>query len=256
MIGRDRLSGSVMSVWKYSLGLLLSLAVCAVGASDSAHDEEDPSVGATIPLYKGKETVHVMHRGRAVRVKRVQDRDYELNGYFAKTSRECPPFCLGAIEVDPQVKTVGEVEVLKFMETKVRDGEGMLVDARTPSWHSKGTIPSSINIPFTQLSKGINEPEMIEAMKRFGAKPRKNKGGMMRAFEEIGLIDGKYKTTDWDFTESKELILWCNGPACGQSPRAIKGLLKAGYPADKVFYYRGGMQVWLLFGLTTVLPEG
>jgi len=49
-------------------------------------------------------------------------------------------------------------------------------------------------------------------------------------------------------------VLWCNGPACGQSPRAIRGLLKVGYPADRIYYYRGGMQMWQLWGLTTVIP--
>ncbi|MGD8572392.1 MAG: rhodanese-like domain-containing protein, partial [Gammaproteobacteria bacterium] len=45
------------------------------------------------------------------------------------------------------------------------------------------------------------------------------------------------------------------GMWCGQSPRAIKGLLKLGYPAEKISYYRGGMQSWQMLGLTVVIPE-
>ncbi len=61
---------------------------------------------------------------------------------------------------------------------------------------------------------------------------------------------------NWDFSECKELVLWCNGPHCGQSPRAIKGLIKLGYPEEKLAYFRGGMQTWQLWGLTIVTPTG
>ncbi len=44
-------------------------------------------------------------------------------------------------------------------------------------------------------------------------------------------------------------IFFCNGPQCGQSPTAIRALLEAGYPADKILYYRGGMHDWLTLGL-------
>ena len=57
-----------------------------------------------------------------------------------------------------------------------------------------------------------------------------------------------------DFTNAINLALFCNGPWCDQSPRAIKGLINAGYPPEKIQYYRGGMQAWKSFGLTTVLP--
>ena len=57
-----------------------------------------------------------------------------------------------------------------------------------------------------------------------------------------------------DFTNAKELMLYCNGLWCGQSPRAIRNLLAAGYPAEKLFYYRGGMQAWLSVGLTEYVP--
>jgi rhodanese-related sulfurtransferase len=48
--------------------------------------------------------------------------------------------------------------------------------------------------------------------------------------------------------------MYCNGPWCGQSPTAIKRLLRAGYPASRIKYYRGGMQSWESFGLTVVEP--
>ena len=47
-------------------------------------------------------------------------------------------------------------------------------------------------------------------------------------------------------------IFFCNGPQCAQSPWAIEALLEAGYPAETILYYRGGMHDWLTLGLPTV----
>ena len=58
----------------------------------------------------------------------------------------------------------------------------------------------------------------------------------------------------YDFSEAKDLLLWCNGPWCDQSPRAINALIAEGYPPEKLRYYRGGMQLWKIFGLTTIQP--
>lgn len=44
-------------------------------------------------------------------------------------------------------------------------------------------------------------------------------------------------------------IFFCNGPQCPQSPTAIHNLLQAGYPPDKILYYRGGMHDWITLGL-------
>ncbi|MCB9352395.1 MAG: thioredoxin family protein [Lewinellaceae bacterium] len=44
-------------------------------------------------------------------------------------------------------------------------------------------------------------------------------------------------------------IFFCNGPQCPQSTKAIKNLLNAGYPAERILYYRGGMHDWITLGL-------
>jgi len=244
-----------MKIFK-DLVFAFTIVTTLSGAALAAEEGGGAAGGVLVPLYEGKPYLHVIHEGRSVKVQRVQDPDYTLRGYYAKTSRKCPPFCLKPMVVDPQVRTIGEREVFDFMEHELRDGTGLLIDARTPAWHKKGTIPGSINIPFTTLSKKITDPEMIKTLKFLGAKPRKDVGSVTRKLEEWGVLDGKFKTDSWDFSESKELVLWCNGPACGQSPRAIRGLLSVGYPPSKIHYYRGGMQIWQLFGLTTVVPEG
>ena len=210
---------------------------------------------ADVLLYDGKPYLHVIHEGRSIKIQRIQDPGYELKGYFAKTARKCPPFCIQPIAVDPAVRTIGEIELFHFMENDLREGRGVLIDARTPSWHKKGTIPGSVNYPFTLFTQEENADERDALFREFGAKPRQQPGLIEKTMQGLGLSDKQYLTDRWDFTGAKTLVVWCNGPACGQSPRAIEGLISAGYPADKIFYYRGGMQMWQLWGLTTVVPE-
>ena len=46
-------------------------------------------------------------------------------------------------------------------------------------------------------------------------------------------------------------ILFCNGPQCPQSPDALRQLVEAGYPADRLAYYRGGLHDWVTLALPT-----
>lgn len=234
------------------IGLSLMFFFVPAMAEDEVKIAE---TGYFVPLSKDKPYIHVIHEGRSVKVQRVQDPDYQLQGYFAKTARKCPPFCIQEISPALGVDVVGEVELFDFMEVELRDGKGVLIDARTPSWYKKATIPGASNYPFTLLSKDPEDPEMEEVLEKFGARLREDSGFFNELMEKWGFVDTTHKTEKWDFTGAKTLVLWCNGPACGQSPRAIKGLLATGYPADKIKYYRGGMQMWQLWGLTTVTPK-
>ncbi len=203
--------------------------------------------------------VEVGHEGGQVRIQRIQDQDNVLTDGFTKTSRKCPPFCIQPMQVAAGVKTVGEAEIFRFMDRQLEAGTGMIIDARTPSWYKKGTIPGSVNIPFTQFAGESDDLETILALEQIGAVQRDDIGWFTRAFEslmaKLGLFDAHMKTGQWDFTEAKELVFWCNGPWCGQSPRAIKSLLDHGFPAEKISYYRGGMQMWKILGLTVVVPD-
>ena len=175
-------------------------------------------------------SVEVSHQGVLIEVKRIQDTNHKLIDDFAKTSRPCPPFCIHPMLAAPGVETMGEIELLDFLTTKVKQGQGLLIDARMPKFFNSETIPGSINIPFI-LFTGEDSQKIIILL---GIEKKDNK---------------------FDFSSAKELVLFCNGPWCDQSPRAIKALIKAGYPASKLKYYRGGMQMWKIFSLTTVLPR-
>jgi len=187
--------------------------------------------------------VETTHNGELVRIQRIQDQNHVLTGGYTKTSRKCPPFCVQPIHVAPGVTTVGELELLDFIKTKLNNGTGVLVDARTPSWYKKGTIPGSINIPFTTFGKKSSTLVKTSGLAKLGVTMRdeNDQGSFMGNNEEL---------TRWDYSGAKDVLLWCNGIWCGQSPRAIRGLLSLGYPADKIFYYRGGMQAWQSLGLT------
>jgi rhodanese-related sulfurtransferase len=208
-----------------------------------------------VKLTPTQDYVEVIHQGKLIKVQRIQDQDHTLSGGYAKTSRKCPPFCIQPMQVAPGVTTVGQLEIFDFMEHELLDGNGMLIDARTPAWWKRGTIPGSTNIPFIVFSLDADDLQLIDAMKELGVKRRGEVSGFSRAIEEIGLLGGDRKNDEWDFTRAKKIIIWCNGMWCGQSPRAIHSLIRLGYPKDKIFYYRGGMQGWQSLGLTVVIPE-
>lgn len=46
-------------------------------------------------------------------------------------------------------------------------------------------------------------------------------------------------------------VLFCNGPQCPQTPDALRTLSEAGYPADRLAYYRGGMHDWITLAMPT-----
>ncbi len=207
-----------------------------------------------VKITEDKQYTVVNHGNELVKVQRVQDTSNTIDGSFTKTSRPCPPFCVNPLNIANGVATVAELEVIRFMETALQSGDGIIIDARTPSWHNKGTIPGSVNIPFTVFEKPADDPELAEALERLGAVERGEVGTMTRTLEQLGMFDGDQKTDTWDFSDARQVLLWCNGPWCGQSPRAIRALISHGYPEEKLYYYRGGMQMWQSLGLTTVLP--
>ena len=194
---------------------------------------EDKPVGIT-PKMKEAE---VMHDGKKVKIKRNQNNKNTVNPSFAKTSRPCPPFCIQPSTLAPGVETIGEVEMIDYLQKMAAGDKTILVvDSRTPDWVKKGTIPGAVNIPWTKLNpaKGADPISIGEIMQ-----------DQFNVTESEGL---------WNFDDAKTLVLFCNGMWCGQSPNNIKNLLKFGYPAHKIKWYRGGMQNWEILGLTTVKP--
>ena len=192
------------------------------------------AVAEPVGITPEMSSVEVLHKGKPVRIERNQDNDNTIVADYALTSRPCPPFCIRPIELVPGVETIGELEMLDYLVAAGKPGSKILViDSRTPDWVAKGTIPGSVNIPWTLLKEDTSNPITI--------------AGILE--ERFGAID---EDELWNFSKVKTLVLFCNGMWCGQSPRNIKTLLKYGYPANKIKWYRGGMQNWQALGLTTV----
>ncbi len=193
------------------------------------------SAGKPVGITKGMMDVTVKHDGKDVKISRNQDNKNTVNPAFAKTSRPCPPFCIQPAVLAPGVETIAEVEMIDYI-SKMNAGDDsiLVVDSRTPDWVKRGTIPGAKNLPWTKLNpaKGADPISILEIME--------NEFGVT---ESEGLLN---------FSEAKTLVMFCNGMWCGQSPNNIKNLLKFGYPAHKIKWYRGGMQDWEILGLTTV----
>lgn len=154
-----------------------------------------------------------------VEISRIQDNANTVTGEWALTSRPCPAFCIQPMTPAEGVTTIGELELLEFLQ----DPETIVMDGRIRPEFEAGTIPGAVSVPYN------------EAADRLG---------------ELGC------TPDFEGFEcpadAPRVALFCNGPWCGQSPTAARRMIEAGYPADRIFYYRGGMQVWRALGLTVV----
>lgn len=243
----------------FSIPLLIAAGIGTSVAAPTAQKVTTPPAKAAmapkhdVNIAEFLPTAQFTIRGKSYLIDRIQDEENEIKGGFAKTSRKCPPFCIHPMEAAPGVTTVGELELMEFLKNKVEKGTGLLIDARAESWYIKGTIPGSINIPFTVFAEE-NDPKLQEALKTLGVRPGVTSNWtdtMHKTTDEFGQRVRQFHS---DFSNAKEILLFCNGPWCDQSPRAIRGLVKLGYPVNKMFYYRGGMQDWLLLGLSVEVP--
>ncbi len=221
-----------------TLNLSRTLFACIVAtgvALPGAAAAEDLLVKITPDIDK----VEITKDGKTHTIMRNQDEGNTVNPAFAQTSRKCPPFCIQPAQLAPGVETIGEVEVIDYLK-RMSDGDDsiLVVDSRTPDWVSRGTIPGATNIPWTALNPAM------------GADPISISEIMTDQFN-VKEVEGL-----WDYSGCKTLVMFCNGMWCGQSPNNIENLLKFGYPAHKLKWYRGGMQDWEILGLSTVKPEG
>jgi rhodanese-related sulfurtransferase len=212
---------------------IITSSLVAAGLAFSSAAMAGKPVKITPDMMDAKVTIN----GKSHTISRNQDNNNTINPAFAKTSRPCPPFCIQPSVLAPGVETIAEVEMIEYLKKMSAGDKSILViDSRTPDWAAKGTIPGAVNIPWTKLNpaKGADPISIGEIMQ-----------DQFNVSESEGL---------WNFNEAKTLVMFCNGMWCGQSPNNIKNLLKFGYPAHKIKWYRGGMQDWEVLGLSTVKP--
>ncbi|WP_323779661.1 rhodanese-like domain-containing protein [Thalassovita sp.] len=149
-------------------------------------------------------------------IRRIGDNDHRIDDDWGRTSRACPPFCIQPQSPAPGVTTIGELELIALLQ----DPEVVVMDSRTPEWFEGGSIPGAINVPYTQV------------------------------IDHLGELGCDIDFDGYVCENPTRVALFCNGNWCGQSPTAIRNMIEAGFPADHIYYYRGGMQAWRLLGLT------
>ena len=187
-----------------------------------------------VNIKKGVAYVDVDIDGKPFRIQRIQNTKHKLTNSYSKTSRPAPPFSIQPFQPIKGIETVSELDVIDFLQNKVAKNQGLLLDARMPKWNRAGTIPGSTNIPFSILaSKGDNKY-------------------INKIFALLGV---EKKGESWIFDNAQMLLIFDNGPWCQQGVRAMRNLIKLGYPKTKMLYYRGGMQYWQILGLSTIVPK-
>ena len=206
----------------FQSGILAAAIACLTAHSVAAQD---------VGIRAGVAEVSFTLNGQSYTVTRSQDTSATLTGEFARTSRPCPDFCIQPMIAADGVATIGELEVLEFLTTSGAAGTGLLVDARLPDWFAKGTLPAAVNVPFAALDP--ENPYQTDILRALGA-----------AGDAVPL----------DFSAARDLVIYGNGPWDEQGTRAIRYLIAAGYPADKIQSYRGGVQAWAHLGLTLLAP--
>lgn len=202
--------------------LALACAACSALVS-FAHAQE-------VRITEGAASVMFMKAGRQYFVEREQDTSATLSGPYAQIARPCPDACIQPMSVHESVPTYGELELIEFLKQYVANDKGLIVDTRLPEEHEQGHIPTAVNIPAVTLS--TENPYLDDLFTALGGTP----------------IDD----STWDFSASSNyLVLSGHGAWDGDVVNAMKTLIAAGYPTEKLGYYRGGMQTWLTLGFKT-----
>jgi len=178
--------------------------------------------------------------------KQLIDVDLTFGGSYAsqKVSSECKKTfitTLGLLQpmhLYKGVKTVAELEVLSHIKKVVQDSDKfILIDARTKEWYDQMTIPMSVNLPYNEIhSEDIEDMEDDEDIAEFN-----------HMIKILGIVNSRGYL---NFTRAKIALIFCNGSWCSQSSKFIMKLINMGYPEDKLLWYRGGVQDWLVSGFT------
>ena len=175
--------------------------------------------GTTTAITKNLKAVKVLHEQDEVLIERKL-----LNKDFS-----CPPFCIEPMQIKG-VKTLGELEVLEFID-KLKEKKGrILIDVRENNFYVKETIPGAINLPFSMLKDGSQYQS--DVLRLLGAKLRKS-------------------NAKWSFKQAQRLLIFGGSATTPEASNTLKKLLELGYPSAKLFFYRGGVSSWKALGLTT-----
>lgn len=179
------------------LFILIFIVLC----STLTYADEDEYLGILSPKDK---TYYVGKGDGTIEIKRVMTDCARIAG-FLQTK----------VPTDG-INIVTEIEMLNALN----DEDSIVVDMRVQDQYLQATIPTAINIPYSEIDFRLDEFGCQEA------------------------------DSGWDCSKASKVYGFCNGPLCTQSPTAMRSMVKNGFPAEKIYYYRGGMMTWSAVGLT------
>jgi rhodanese-related sulfurtransferase len=177
-------------------------------------------------ITKQLKSVKVMHETKEILIEREVLNHKEI----------CPPFCIQPMRIE-NVLTVGELEVLSFIDKLKEKKARLLIDVRESVFYVKESIPASINLPFSMLKAKSKYQE--EVLKLLGAKAIKK-----NAIKKNSMLT-------WSFKDAQSLLIFGDSATSNEASNTIKELLKLGYPSTKLLYYRAGLTSWKALGLST-----
>lgn len=210
-------------------------AACAVAVFGMAIGTAMQVSAQDVRITEDTLQVEYTFNGKTYVIQRNQDQNNRVPDRFSLTSRACPRHCLQPMSLHEDVETVGELELLSFLQEYVSTGNGFLIDSRGTADYRQGTIPGAVNLPSNVF---LPEPNNVFF------------DSMMNLLSGEKSADG-----EWVFNDPKDLLLFCNGSYCSRSPKAIHNLLAINYPPEKLHWYRGGMQNWVGMGFVTEIPK-
>jgi len=169
--------------------------------------------------------VSFLFNGAQITIDRMNRQAPNYAAGFTSTDSTCAAACIAPMKVADGVSTIDEQQVLAFLVEVVANNQGLLVDARGLGDRSRGFIPGSVSLPAATLDpQGSYWPNVVMAL---GAAEQ----------------DGGY-----GFDQARDLLVYDKGPSSDDAGTLVRHLLEIGYPAEKITYYRGGMQMWSVLG--------
>ncbi len=142
----------------------------------------------TTPIGKKLTTIKVLHEKEEIVIERTISNPKEI----------CPPFCIEPMTIGA-VKTVGELEVLAFID-KLKEKKGrLLIDVRDNTLYEQSTIPGAINLPLFMLDD--KSKYQTEVLKLLGAKKKDNR---------------------WIFKNAQSLLIFGSSVTQSEASSAIK----------------------------------
>lgn len=157
----------------------------------------------------------------------LDGREVVISRMRGEAGQVCPPHCLQPIRAGQGVVTFGALEVIGFLANEVNSRKGLVLDVRLPAEFAARRLPGAVNVPLATLS--ADNPYRRDILLALGVR------------EAAGALD---------FTDAPRLVVYGEGPMDDAAATAVRFLAEAGYPAEMVKYFRGGLTEWQLFGLT------